>query len=423
MTEHAPAVDVVRRLEAPSTADPVAEIGVSWARASGTRVWDEDGREYLDLTAGSGVHNVGHNHPAVVRAIGEQLGALAHTGWQFPSPPRARLLERLAALVPFDDPAFILAVTGSEAMEAALKVARLATGRPAVLSFLGGFHGKTGGSLTVTANHRYRRGVSPLPSDILRLPFPEDGDGTWELDAIRRLLGHPDFAHDDVAAVVVEPVQGSSGMVASPPGFLAALRDLAHGYGALLVVDEIFSGFGRTGRMFGYEHDGAAPDVVVLGKALGGGLPVSAVAARAGVMASVPAYKQTSTFSGHPVACAAGVAVLDVIERERLVDAAAARGDQLARGLRDVAARSGAAVVTGKGMMLGFRIEAGDDDASQALAKATNARLRAAGVLALRGGHRGNVVKLTPPLTLSEDEVALVCERFEDALDGARRGP
>lgn len=414
-------LDTTLRLESPSMAAVIEDIGVVWERGLGTRVWDERGREYLDMTAGSGVHNVGHNHPEVVAAVTEQLGRLTHTGWQFPSPPRARLLERLAALLPFDEPRFVLTVTGSEGVEAALKLARMATGRPAVLSFLGGFHGKTGGSLAVTAKPGLRRGVSSHPPDALRLPFPDatrvsPEDALGRLAMCEELIAHPDFPLDEVAGVIVEPIQGSSGMVAPPPGFLAALRDLTRRHGLLLIVDEIFTGVGRTGRFFGFEADGVVPDIVVLGKALGGGLPIAMAAAPAALASRLPPYKQTSTFSGHPAACAAGLAVLDVLEREGLAANAARRGAELRAAVEAMEPPEGRLRVTGNGLMLGMRVESERPGAAPAMARRLNRALQARGVLTLLGGSGDDVLKLTPPLTLSGADLDVFCSGLEGAL-------
>jgi 4-aminobutyrate aminotransferase-like enzyme len=426
-TDDVSALDATLRWEAPSMAGPVEEIGVAWERARGARVWDERGREYLDMTAGSGVHNVGHNHPEVVAAAAAQMGRLTHTGWQFPSPSRARLLERLAARMPFDRPRFVFAVTGSEAVEAALKLARAATGRPSVLSFLGGFHGKTGGALAVTARPFLRRGVSSHPPDVLRLPFPDatrvgPEDALRQLALVEEILAHPDFPIDEVAGIIVEPIQGASGMVAPPPGFLAALRDLTRRRGLLLIVDEIFTGMGRTGRFFGFEADGVVPDVVVMGKALGGGFPIALVAAPAELAARLAPYKQTSTFSGHPVACAAGLAVLDVLEREDLAANAARRGAELRLAVERMEPPEGRLRVTGHGLMLGIRVESEQPGAAAPLARRLNRELRRAGVLTLAGGTGDDVLKLTPPLVLSGADVDLFCSRLEAALLAAGDG-
>jgi 4-aminobutyrate aminotransferase-like enzyme len=308
-------------------------------------------------------------------------------------------------------------------VEASLKVARLATGKPAVLSFLGGFHGKTGGSLAVTANPRLRSGVSAVAPDVFRLPYP-DAAGTRgageTLAWIEEILTHPDFDLEGIAGIIVEPIQGSTGMTAPPSGFLAGLRELTARLGLLLIVDDIFTGFGRSGRMFGFDEEGVVPDIAVLGKALGGGLPISVIAGPATVMRHIPAYKQTSTFSGHPLGCAAGLAVLDVIEQEGLSANAAARGEQLRSNLERLSGDGVRVTVTGRGLMLGVRLDTGSRDASRELATELARQLPTVGVLCLRGGTWGNVIKITAPLILTAEEVEMACERFARALGAAR---
>lgn len=424
-------IDTVVALESPSTAK-VIEHYVEWSKAKGIKVWDEDGNEYLDLTAGSGVHCAGHGHPKILEAITRQLQYVTHTGWQFPTRTRADLLSRLCDVVPFRNPRFIFTVTGSEAVEASLKVARLAKKRPVVLSFQGGFHGKTGGSLAVTADPRLRSGVTNLPPDVIRLPFPEDPQLRKQADSaypsveeyiawIERFIVHPDFPLDQVAGIIVEPVQGSSGMTAAPEGFLTALRELTLRHDLLLIVDEIYTGLGRTGRWFGFQHESIVPDIIIMGKALGGGLPLSLIVAEDEVMAHIPPYKQTSTFSGHPVACAAGLAVLDIIEEEKLLDNVKLREQQLRDCLNQVgstllSSTGTRLLVTGKGLMLGVRFESDNIEKSRCIAESIHQTLLKNKVLALLGGTYNNVIKITPPLNLTAKEVELISIRFETAI-------
>ena len=280
------ALATLARREGPSMAHTItSDIGIAISRAQGCRVWDEDGREYLDLTAGSGVLALGHGHPATVEAMREQLGSFAHGGWQFSCPSRSELTESLAAILPWEDPVLLWCTTGSEAVEAALKVARAASGRRQALGFLGGYHGKTAGALTVTANASFRSGVTEIPGAGLSLPYPAapgyvrpDAEPTTGHQFGQQILDHPDFGSSEVAGIVVECVQGAGGMQAAAPGFLTELRTLTRRHSMLLIVDEIFTGFGRTGATFGFDHEGVVPDLLVLGKALGGGLPVSVVA-------------------------------------------------------------------------------------------------------------------------------------------------
>jgi 4-aminobutyrate aminotransferase-like enzyme len=417
-------VTTMVRRESPSMAATIeAEIGIVPVRGEGSRIWDEQGREYLDLTAGSGVLALGHGHPDVLKAMHAQLDQYVHGGWQFGSGARAELGERLAALLPWPDPVLLWCTTGSEAVEAALKTARCATGRRQVLGFLGGYHGKTAGSLAVTANANFRALATELPVAGLSLPYPvADGyvlPGSHLTSGHRfgqEILDHPDFGSADVAGLIVETVQGAGGMNAAAPGFLAELREFCTAHGHLLIVDEIFTGFGRTGTTFGFEHEGVVPDLVVLGKALGGGLPVSLVAGPRELLAAVPPLRQTSTFSANPVACAAGLVVLDALRDLDLADRAAKLGRRLFDALTG-AAPDGVRVETiGRGLMAGARIVEAPSQDRAAFTRRVIARMRDLGVLALRGGADGSVVKWTPPLTISAVELDQSVDVFRQAL-------
>jgi 4-aminobutyrate aminotransferase-like enzyme len=424
-TERLPnALDVRRltRLESPSMAMTIEnDIDLVVSRAEGMYLWDLAGRRYLDMTSGSGVNALGHGDPELLAKMSEQLRTFAHGGWQLGCPARAELSEQLAELLPWPDPMLLYCTTGSEAVEAALKVARAATGRRQVVGFLGGYHGKTGGSLAVTADSQLRRDVTELPVASMSLPYPAAA-GYVTSDAVasamdfwygREILEHPDFGLGDVAALIVETVQGAGGMLAASPRWLADLREFTARHGILLILDEIFTGFGRTGRMFGFEHDGIAPDLVVLGKALGGGLPVSLVAGSASVMSRIGPLRQTSTFSANPVACAAGMHILRRLREDDLARRAAVTGDALAAALGAVRIPGVDITVRGRGLMLGAHV--GTPGGAQ-FAKAVVARMRESGVLALRGGSDGQLVKLTPPLTLPRDAAMTAVQAFEQAL-------
>lgn len=409
------------RFESPSMAVTIDnDIGIVVSRAAGSYVWDLDGRQYLDLTAGSGVHALGHGDAGLVAAMGEQLRTFTHGGWQLGCPARMELSERLAGLLPWPDPVLMYCTTGSEAVEGALKVARAATGRRQVLGFLGGYHGKTAGSLAVTAN-ALLRDVTELPVAGLSLPYPAAPEYVDSLATAtggvyaygREILDHPDFGLSEVAALVVETVQGAGGMLAARPGWLAELRDFTSRHGILLVLDEIYTGFGRTGRMFGYQHDGVVPDLVVLGKALGGGLPLAMVAGPREVLDRIGPLRQTSTFAANPVACAAGTYVLRRLDEDGLAGQAAATGDALATALTAVRVSNVDITVRGRGLMLGVHLAT---PGGAAYARKVVARMRELGVLVLRGGSDGQVVKLTPPLTLSSEEAKTAVEVFAEAL-------
>lgn len=416
------AVRELTRFESASMAATIEnDIGLVVSRAEGLYFWDREGRRYLDLTAGSGVNALGHGDPALLAAMTDQLRTFTHGGWQLGCPARAELSERLSELLPWPDPVLLYCTTGSEAVEGALKVARAATGRRQILGFLGGYHGKTGGSLAVTANSQLRRNVTELPVAAMSLPYPaatgylpagataSAGEFAWG----KEILTHPDFGLGDVAALVVETVQGAGGMLAAKPGWLAELRDFTRKHGILLVLDEIYTGFGRTGQVFGFQHDGVVPDLVVLGKALGGGLPVSLVAGPREVMDRIASLSQTSTFSANPVACAAGSHILRRLRDDDLPRRAGTTGDALATALTAVRIPDIEITLRGRGMMLGVHVEA---PGGAGFVKSVVARMRERGVLVLRGGSDGCVVKLTPPLNLPVDVGLAAVEVFAQSV-------
>ncbi|MFP7159242.1 aspartate aminotransferase family protein [Priestia aryabhattai] len=425
-------INTIKRLESPSTSKVIStKTDIPWEKSKGLKIWDYNGNEYIDMTSGSGVLNVGHNNTEVNEAIIKQLSNITHTGWQFPVGSRAELLEKLSNYVPFKNPKFIFTVTGSEAVESALKVARNFKKRPAVLSFQGGFHGKTGGSLEVTANPSFREGNSFISPSTLRLPYPEDeafykGDENCisvneYINWIEKLIDHPDFPTNQIAGIIVEPVQGASGMTAPPKNFLVALRELTQRLDLLLIIDEIYTGVGRTGKFFGYEHSGIIPDLIIMGKALGNGIPISLVVGNAEILDEMPPYKQTSTFSGNPLACSAALSVLSILERDNLLDSALEKGNTLKYKLQSLTQELSnnsklRVIVTGRGLMIGVRFEANTRENSSILASKINNELKKQRVIALLGGTYSNVIKLTPPLTISDSEIDLICGTFRTSI-------
>lgn len=403
----------------------VTGFGLSVVEASGLTIVDESGRSFLDMTSGSGVLALGHGHPEVIEAAQRQLRSFAHGGWQFATPARAALTSRLLELAPFKDAAVLLTATGSEAIEAALKIARMATGRDGVLGFMGGYHGKTLGSLGVTSGLDYRRGVTTGSAMRFALPFPvapgfvEDGAaGTSGHDFAREILEHPDFGIEDVAAIVVEAVQGSGGMRAGAPGFLADLRDFTTRHGILLVVDEIFTGLGRTGTIWACEHEAIVPDVLVSGKALGGGFPLGAVVAPRRLADAVRPLQQTSTFSANPVACAAGNVAMRRILDDRLAQRSAELGGRAARKLAGAAIDGVSIEVSGRGLMLGVRLRAESIPQTE-FSRAVDATLRAHGVVVLWGGAERDLIKLTPSLVIEWQQLEYAVDGILEAAAGA----
>ncbi len=402
---------VRRRERSGAPQDPIV-----WARARGANVVDADDNVLVDLTAGFGAMSVGHGHPRVVAAVREQAGQLLHAlGDVHPSDVKIELLERLAALAPWPSTRVILGAHGSDAIEAALKTAMLKTGKPGVLAFEGGYHGLAHAPLAISGYAaRFREPFqAQLNPHVVFAPYPDRdavrvGDA---LDAARKAIGS-----ERIGCIVVEPILGRGGVVVPPDGFLAGLSELARELGALLVVDEIMTGLGRTGARFAFEHDGAVPDLICIGKALGGGLPVSACLGSHEVFEAWgdPDRESihTATFFGHPIACAAALATLDVMEEEELAARAALVGAQLRATLAErLAGNEYLASIRGRGLLVGVAMK------GEARALAVSSALLSRGYITLAAGASANVLSLTPPLGIHPAQLA----GFVDALDEVMR--
>ncbi|MGB7410470.1 MAG: 4-aminobutyrate--2-oxoglutarate transaminase, partial [Sphingopyxis granuli] len=348
-------------------------------RAENAELWDADGARYIDFAGGIAVLNVGHRHPHVIAAVRDQLDRYTHTAFQVVAyEPYVALCERLNALAPIAGPAkTILFTTGAEAVENAVKIARAATGRPGVIAFGGGFHGRTLLTMAMTGKVLpYKRSFGPLPGEVFHLPFPIAHYGVGVEDSLRALslLFAADIEPSRVAAIIVEPVQGEGGFHMAPPELLQALRRICDEHGILLIADEVQTGFARTGRMFGIEHGGVEPDLMTVAKSLAGGFPLSGVIGRADIMDAAQPGGLGGTYAGSPVACAAALAVLDVIEEEGLIARANAIGDRLRTTLAAFAARNDLLPighVRGPGAMVAFDLLAarGGDEPDGAAAK------------------------------------------------------
>jgi 4-aminobutyrate aminotransferase / (S)-3-amino-2-methylpropionate transaminase / 5-aminovalerate transaminase len=396
------------------------------SRAEGVRVWDIAGKEYLDFVSGIGVLNVGHRHPAVVAAVRAQLDRLMHTCFQVAGyEPYVELTHRLCRLIGGADGEThqaLLLTTGAEATENAVKIARAFTKRSAVVAFDGGFHGRTFLALAMTASSAaYRQDFGPLASEVYHAPFPNAYRG-WTtdraIDALEQLFA-TEASPDRVAAIIVEPELGEGGFVPAPADFLQRLREIATRHGIVLVADEVQSGFGRTGKMFGYQHAGIEPDIVVLAKSLGGGLPLSAVVGKAAIMDAPLPGGLGGTYGGNPLACAAALAVLDVFEREELVERAERLGRLLRDGLLTLQSREpGIGDVRGLGCMLAIEFvkdrTSKQPDADRASRVIDEARAR--GLLLLKCGPHKNVVRLLPPLVATETDIARGLEILAAAI-------
>lgn len=413
--------DLARRLTRVESRD-VTYVGpgfpIFWEEARGSNVWDVDGNRYVDLTAGFGVAAPGHRHPAVVEAIREQAASLTHgMGDVHPPAVKVELLERLSDLSMMGDGRVALATTGAEAVEVALKTARLHTGKPGVISFSGAYHGLTYGALALTDREHFRAPFEDqLNPRVHRVPYPDpfrpdeglrDGQNLTEavLDEIERTVSE---AGHEIGAVVVEPVQGRGGDVVPPRGFLAALAAFCGQHDLLLIVDEVYTGFGRTGRRFACEHEGVIPDLMCVGKALSSCLPISACIGRQEIMQAWPASegeaRHTSTFLGNPLACAAGLESLGVIEEERLAERAKNEGIRWLRDLERLAERHPTVgQARGRGLMIGLElVRPGDGGRAPApeLARDVVREMLARGWIVLAGGRSGNVLSLSPPLNI-----------------------
>jgi 4-aminobutyrate aminotransferase / (S)-3-amino-2-methylpropionate transaminase / 5-aminovalerate transaminase len=391
-------------------------------RAQGAKLWDADGVEYLDFAAGIGTMNLGHGHPRVVAAVREQLDRFTHTCFQVVQyEGYVALAERLNRLVPGDGPKKTLLLnSGAEAIENAVKIARQATGRPAIVTFRHGYHGRTLLALTMTAKIApYRQNFGPFAPEVYHAPFPYALHGYDVARALAALdeMFETTVSPQRVAALFIEPVLGEGGFVQAPPEFLQALRALSRKHGQILVIDEVQTGFGRTGTMLAVEHSGIEPDLVVLGKSIAGGLPLSAVVGRAEVMDATEPGGLGGTYAGNPLACAAALATLDAFENEDLLPRARAIGATVQRRLEELAKRyAQVAEVRGLGAMVAIEFHDLPHDArGRSVPKQIIDEARRLGVILLTAGPHGNVIRFHVPLVASDDEVAIGLNRFESA--------
>jgi 4-aminobutyrate aminotransferase/(S)-3-amino-2-methylpropionate transaminase len=395
-------------------------------RARNAEIWDVEGRHYVDFAGGIAVLNTGHCHPKVIAAATEQMSRFTHTCVQVLAyEPYVALAERLNALAPFEGPArTIFFTTGAEAVENAIKIARAATGRSGVIAFAGGFHGRTIMTSALTGKTRpYKRGFGPFPAEIYHLPFPIEHHGVTVAESLKALdfLFRADIEPSRVAAIIIEPVQGEGGFYEAPVELLQALRKICDRHGILLVADEVQSGFARTGKMFGIEHSSVEPDLITVAKSLAGGFPLSGVIGREAIMQAAEPGGLGGTYAGNPIACAAALAVLDVIEEEQLCARAEIIGARIKARVAELAHRNDTVpigAIRGFGAMVGFEIFAGrggtepDADAT----KRVTARALEAGLVLLSCGVFGNVIRILVPLTVEDDVLENGLKRLEQAL-------
>ncbi|KZY48932.1 4-aminobutyrate--2-oxoglutarate transaminase [Roseovarius sp. HI0049] len=394
--------------------------------AKNAEIWDVEGNRYVDFAGGIGVLNVGHNHPTVVSAIETQTRRLIHTSFQVAHyEPYVELAERLNYLTPgsFAKKSLFLN-SGAEAVENAVKIARHATGRPGVIAFAGGFHGRTLLTMGMTGKVKpYKSGFGPFPESLLFSDFPDHDDPDTIEKALASLhrIFESQLEPERIAAMIIEPIQGENGFRVAPFDFLTALREICDQYRIVLISDEIQSGIARSGHWFSIEHSGVVPDIITVAKSLGGGLPISAVVGRADLMDTVPPGGLGGTFAGNPVACAAGITVLQVIENENLLKRSHEIGEQIRSRLRDPNRLGGSphiGQVRGLGGMVGIEIVTDQTSLrpDKALMKALVEQARDDGLLLITSGQHENVIRVLVPITASPELVSEGLDTLENSL-------
>ncbi len=381
-------------------------------RGQNAEMWDVEGNRYIDFAAGIAVLNTGHCHPKVIEAVKGQVENLTHTCITVtPYEPAVELAEKLVDIAPISgDKKAIFVTTGAEAVENCVKIARAHTGRPGVIAFNGAFHGRTNMTMALTGKVvPYKAKFGPFPAGVYHAPYPNELHGVSIEDSLKalKMLFACDIEASQVAAIIIEPVQGEGGFYQAPAEFLKELRKICDEHGIMLIADEIQNGFGRTGKMFAIEHAGVEPDLMTMAKGIAGGFPLSAVVGKAAVMDSSPAGGLGGTYAGSPVACAAALAVLDVIKEEKLVERAAAIGEQMNQRLSAMKEEHSQVIgnVRNLGAMVAMElIQNGDiDQPNPELTKALVAAAPKHGLILLSCGIRANVIRFLPALTMSDE--------------------
>jgi 4-aminobutyrate aminotransferase/(S)-3-amino-2-methylpropionate transaminase len=395
-------------------------------RAEGSELWDRDGKRFIDFAGGIAVLNTGHRHPKVIAAVKKQLDAFTHTAFQIvPYEPYIELCERLNKIAPFSGEAkSILFSTGAEAVENAVKIARAATGRTNLIAFSGAFHGRTLMTSALTGKVApYKKKFGPMPAGVWHVPFPVPQFGVTVADSLRAIdyLFRADVDPVNVAAIIIEPVQGEGGFHPAPTELLEGLRKICDQHGILLIADEVQTGFARTGKMFGIENSGVEPDMITIAKSLAGGFPLSGVVGKASVMDAPDPGGLGGTYAGSPIACAAALAVLDVIAEEKLIDRASTLGDKIKGDLARFAQRNDTVAMSsirGPGAMVAFDVvksRGGDEPDADATKRVTTAAL-AEGLVLLSCGVHANTIRILMPLTISDEILGEGLSKLERAL-------
>ena len=398
------------------------------AKAENAEIWDKDGKRYIDFAAGIAVVNTGHRHPKVMAAVKEQIEKFTHTCHQVvPYENYVTLAERLNDAVPGDfAKKTVFVTTGAEAVENAIKIARAATGRSAIIAFSGAFHGRTFLGMSLTGKSApYKNGFGPMLPDVFRVPFPINLHGVSVEDTLEALtrLFKSDVDPSRVAAIIVEPIQGEGGFYPAPQTLMVALRELCDRHGIVFIADEIQTGFARTGNLFAMEHHGVVPDLTTMAKGLGGGFPISAVTGKAEIVDAAAPGGLGGTYAGNPIAVAAANAVLDVITEEDLCGRAQQLGSRLVQKLEFLRATvPQIADVRGRGLMVATEFnKAGTDEPDAAFADAVRVKALENGLILLTCGVYGNVIRFLPPLTVGDDTFTEALDILENAVVGVSK--
>ncbi|MGA7194901.1 MAG: aminotransferase class III-fold pyridoxal phosphate-dependent enzyme [Anaerolineales bacterium] len=396
-------------------------------RAEGSYIYTDDGRKLLDFTCGIGVTNTGHCHPKVVAAIREQAGLFLHAQANIViHKPMLQLIEELRTIVPAPIDSFFFTNSGAEAVENAVKIARVATGKPNIIVFNGSFHGRTAATMALTTSKTgYRTGFGPLPSGIFVSPFPyafrlgmsEEQASQYALEQLEYLLASQ-TAPKETAAILIESVLGEGGYVVPPASFMRGLREICDKHSILLICDEVQSGFGRTGKWFGFEHFGILPDIVTVAKGLASGMPLSGVFTPTEIMKKLDVGSIGGTYGGNAVACAAGVATIRAMKAEKMLENTNERGLQLMVGLRKLQEEyPQIGDVRGKGLMIGTEFMVGDrPDKAKPMVKEIIHAAEDQNLLLLTCGTYDNVVRWIPPLNVTSEQINDGLKAFEGAL-------
>lgn len=414
--------DLVRRKDAATPRGVGVMCNFYAERADNAELWDVEGKRYIDFAAGIAVLNTGHRHPRLLKAVQEQMDRFTHTAYQIvPYASYIELAEKINQCAPGQwakKTAFF--TTGAEAVENAIKIARAATGRPGVVAFSGGFHGRTMMGMALTGKVvPYKVGFGPFPAEVFHAPYPYALHGVSVQDSLNALqqLFKSDVDPKRVAAIIFEPVQGEGGFNVAPPEFVRALRAICDEHGILLIADEVQTGFGRTGKLFAMEHYDVAPDLTTMAKSLAGGLPLSAVCGRAEIMDAPAPGGLGGTYAGNPLAVASALAVLDVLESEKLVERGTALGNRLKDKLEGLKSRvPEIGEVRGVGAMIAVELRKADGSPNPEFTRQVQSRALEKGLLLLSCGVYGNVIRFLFPLTITDDVMEEGLSILADAL-------